>query len=322
MRGFSARDGVRSRLSLWKRVGGGAHAFPGRAIVFVFRGLARPAVCAGSGGITVGTTRGGIAVVSRLDVALFLVLRGGAAAGAAACASSLACGDASVEAVTGTWENVAGGCAGPAGWAAVTGGGGSSELAGCEVVTSGDSPKLPGWAAEASGSNPRPIGSETGGIVRDAGGAQLGPAVTGSGGQPGPAVTGNGGQLGPAVTGRPTGVSGAERTGANVAAISWIAVCSTELMFSTMLVEETAFDWNTSPSSPGLKMRIESDVLHDEQSLSSGLTGGLRLVSSAQFQFQFQIQAGVADGETELVPRELSEQFQFQFQTQVAGGVG
>jgi hypothetical protein len=177
-------------------------------------------------------------------------------------------------------------------------------------VTSGDSPKLPGWAAETSGSNPRPIGSETGGIVRDAGGAQLGPAVTGSRGQ-----------FGPAVTGKPTGVAGAERTGANVAAISWIAVCSTELMFSTMLVVETVFDWNTSPSSPGLKMRIERDVLHEEQSPSAGLAGGLRPVSP-QSQFQFQIQAGVADGETELVPMELSEQFQFQFQTQVAGGVG
>ena len=74
----------------------------------------------------------------------------------------------------------------------------------------------------------------------------------------------------------------------------------------------------SGPSSPGLRTRTETEMLHAVQPAPAGPPA-----SVPQFQFQFQSQPPVADpGLPKLVPSEGSEQFQSQFHVQFDGGVG
>jgi hypothetical protein len=88
-------------------------------------------------------------------------------------------------------------------------------------------------------------------------------------------------------------------------------------MFCVVLDDETVTVCVSGPSSPGLRTRTETEMLHPEQLAAAGPPP-----SVPQLQFQFQSQPpDVGPGLPELVPPEGSEQFQFQFHVQFAGGV-
>jgi hypothetical protein len=110
------------------------------------------------------------------------------------------------------------------------------------------------------------------------------------------------------------------RTGwANAEVSVWSEVCWAEKTLSAMAVDAAVVIWKRSPSSPGLRTRIESDVLHHEHSSSTGAVGVLEGVS--QSQRQFQTHACAAGPGDELVPTESSVQFQVQSQIHVDGSV-
>jgi len=117
----------------------------------------------------------------------------------------------------------------------------------------------------------------------------------------------------------PTGDGGFATSGTRAGASACSAVCWAEKTFSTRAVEAAELTWNTSPSSPGLRIRIEIAVLQPVQpSSSSGLAGGLASEPQSQRQFQTQAVAAVGIG----VASGVSEQFHVQFQTHVVGRVG
>ena len=88
-------------------------------------------------------------------------------------------------------------------------------------------------------------------------------------------------------------------------------------MFCVVLDDEMVTVCVEGPSSPGLRTRTETEMLHPEQPAAAGPAA-----SVPQLQFQFQSQPPEAGpGLLELVPPEGSEQFQFQFQVQLDGGL-
>jgi hypothetical protein len=108
----------------------------------------------------------------------------------------------------------------------------------------------------------------------------------------------------------PTGGSGAGWADRTWFTVCWTVCCTVVEIVSATLVDVDWMDWITSPSSPGLRMRIEIAVLHVEQDVDD-------VVGQSQFQFQVQAvaPAGGARG-----PEGLSAQFHDQFQIQVVGG--
>ena len=82
------------------------------------------------------------------------------------------------------------------------------------------------------------------------------------------------------------------------------------------LVEESTVVWVTSPSSPGLKTRIETAMLQAEHDWVSD-----EVEAGPQFQTQFHVHVGDDEaGAVELVPTEPSVQFHCQFHTQLSDG--
>jgi hypothetical protein len=139
-------------------------------------------------------------------------------------------------------------------------------------------------------------------------------------GQPVPGVMPPG-ALSPGVI--PPGAGAAGGSGTDCPGRSGLIACSTvwvvEAIVWAMLVELDWLDWMTSPSSPGLRIRIEIDVLQAEQvgvepwddEVEGGATVGQ---SQVQFQIQSVAPGGGADGD-----KGLSAQFHDQFQIQVSG---
>jgi hypothetical protein len=85
--------------------------------------------------------------------------------------------------------------------------------------------------------------------------------------------------------------------------------------FCVVLDDEMVTVCVDGPSSPGLRTRTETEMLHPEQPAAAGPPA-----SVPQLQFQFQSQPPAAGpGLLELVPPEGSEQFQFQFHVQFEG---
>jgi hypothetical protein len=165
-------------------------------------------------------------------------------------------------------------------------------------------------ASEPFGCKPVLGGDEAGADGDDAGCCTIG-------GQPG-----SGGGVG-----QPGGGGGVVVTGGSSASkIVCVTVCTVSLMFVAMLVELTVFVCVTSPSSPGLKIRIEIDVLHIPQSAdgAEGAPGGGADGGGVdgQFQTQFQIHVGAARSEGLIPAGGVSPQFHDQFQTQVDGTFG
>jgi hypothetical protein len=85
----------------------------------------------------------------------------------------------------------------------------------------------------------------------------------------------------------------------------------------SVLDDETVTVCVSGPSSPGLRTRTETEMLHPEQLAAAGPPAS---VPQLQFQFQFQ-PPDAGPGLPELDPPEGSEQFQFQFHVQFCGGV-
>ena len=83
-------------------------------------------------------------------------------------------------------------------------------------------------------------------------------------------------------------------------------------------IVEAEFVWITSPSSPGLSMRIE---MFELQVAQLGVPGA-GTVAWSQFQFQFQIQTGASEEGGGPASGAPVSQFQFQFQIQVDGWIG
>jgi len=102
--------------------------------------------------------------------------------------------------------------------------------------------------------------------------------------------------------------------GAIVCTTCWI-VCETCV---TTVVAVTVFDWITSPSSPGLKIRIDVATLHIPHA-ASGVVGAAGASGASQLHCQFQIHvpAAAAAGST---AGSGSLQFHVQFQIHVVGG--
>jgi len=124
----------------------------------------------------------------------------------------------------------------------------------------------------------------------------------------------------PGVSGASTTAAGAGGSGgvaaSPTAACTKLAFCSTNE--ATLAIDAEALVWLTSPSSPGLKSRIETLELQVEQ--PRGLVAGVLVVS--QFQFQFQTHAEASEGGETPGSDVPVSQFQFQFQIQVAGSDG
>jgi hypothetical protein len=86
--------------------------------------------------------------------------------------------------------------------------------------------------------------------------------------------------------------------------------------FCVLLDDEMVTLCVSGPSSPPLRTRTETEMLHPEQPAAAGPPA-----SVPQLQFQFQSQPPEPwPGAPVLVPPEESEQFQFQFQVQFEGG--
>jgi hypothetical protein len=129
----------------------------------------------------------------------------------------------------------------------------------------------------------------------------------------------------------PPGAGAAGGSGTGCTSGSWLTVCCTDCstvwivveMVWAMLVDIDWFAWITSPSFPGLRIRIEIAVLHaehgDEPESDDPAAGAPDGETVGQSHVQFQIQpvapwggARGSDG--------LSAQFHDQFQIQVDGG--
>jgi hypothetical protein len=95
----------------------------------------------------------------------------------------------------------------------------------------------------------------------------------------------------------------------------WVTVCTVEEMFVAMLDELTEFVWKTSPSFPGLRIRIEMAVLHISQDVGGG---------AGVSQVQFQIHVGAARSSGLIAGGVVlpSAEFHDQFQIQVEGRFG
>ena len=79
------------------------------------------------------------------------------------------------------------------------------------------------------------------------------------------------------------------------------------------------FDWVTSPSSPGLAIRIETATLHWTQTDGTAAAGAGAPAGQSHCQFQIQIVAPPGGAGT--AGAVLGSQFQLQFQIQTSGGV-
>jgi hypothetical protein len=79
------------------------------------------------------------------------------------------------------------------------------------------------------------------------------------------------------------------------------------------------FDWVTSPSFPGLAIRIETATLHCTQTEGTAAAGGGAPPGQSHCQFQIQIVDPVGGAGT--AGAELGSQFQLQFQIQTSGGL-
>jgi hypothetical protein len=105
------------------------------------------------------------------------------------------------------------------------------------------------------------------------------------------------------------------------------AGCATGCDVATALDEEALeaalvaarFDWFTSPSFPGLAIRIETATLHWTQTDGTAAAGAGAPAGQSHCQFQIQIVAPAGGAGT--AGAELGSQFQLQFQIQTSGGV-
>jgi hypothetical protein len=79
------------------------------------------------------------------------------------------------------------------------------------------------------------------------------------------------------------------------------------------------FDWVTSPSFPGLAIRIETATLHRTQTEGTAAAGAGAPAGQSHCQFQIQIVAPAGGAGT--AGAELGSQFQLQFQIQTSGAV-
>jgi hypothetical protein len=151
-------------------------------------------------------------------------------------------------------------------------------------------------------------GIPTGGIPT--GGIPTGGIPTGgipTGGCPTGGIT-----TGGITTGGIGGSAGDSRAPTTVCVTVWIV----DEMLVAMLDELTAFVWVTSPSLPGLRIRIEIEVLH----ISHETGGGFSAV--VQSQFQIQVDAARSSGLISAGVVLPSPEFHDQFQTQVDGRLG
>jgi len=116
--------------------------------------------------------------------------------------------------------------------------------------------------------------------------------------------------------GGPEPVGGPGSSGAMVCT----TCCTVCVTCVTTVVAVTEFVWNTSPSSPGLKIRIDVAMLHIPHP-ESGVeeADGAPGASQLHCQFQIHVPAASAAGST---AGSGSLQFHVQFQIQVDGGVG
>ncbi len=138
-------------------------------------------------------------------------------------------------------------------------------------------------------------------------------STVGGGGIDGIVKTGNGGKT----AGTDGGTGGGGRagcaTGCDVA-----ARLEAEALEAALVAAR--FDWDTSPSFPGLAIRIETATLHWTQTDGTAAAGAGASAGQSHCQFQIQIVAPAGGAGTPGV--ELGSQFQLQFQIQTSGGVG
>ena len=138
-------------------------------------------------------------------------------------------------------------------------------------------------------------------------------STVGGGGIDGIVKTGNGGKTAGTEGGTGGGGRAGCATGCDVAAI-----LEAEALEAALVAAR--FDWDTSPSFPGLAIRIETATLHWTQTDGTAAAGAGAPAGQSHCQFQIQIVAPAGGAGTPGV--ELGSQFQLQFQIQTSGGVG
>ncbi len=136
-------------------------------------------------------------------------------------------------------------------------------------------------------------------------------STVGGGGIDGIVKTGNGGRTAGIEGGTGGGGSAGCATGCDVAA-------APEAEALEAALAAARFDWVTSPSFPGLAIRIDTATLHCTQ--TEGTTAGAG-APPGQSHCQFQIQIVDPAGGAGTDGAELGSQFQLQFQIQTSGGV-
>ena len=110
--------------------------------------------------------------------------------------------------------------------------------------------------------------------------------------------------------------SGETRAGGSTGTARWIVCWTVVEIDCAMLAVVDEIVCARSPSSPGLRIRIEIEVLHPVQGAGA---------ASPQFHCQFQIQVPApagGDGAGEPDPIGPLSQFQVQFHIQVPGAIG
>ncbi len=141
-------------------------------------------------------------------------------------------------------------------------------------------------------------------------------STVGGGGIDGIVKTGIGGRTAGTEGGTGGGGNAGCATGCDAAAA--LAAEALEAALEAALVA-ARFDWVTSPSFPGLAIRIETATLHWTQTDGTAAAGAGAPEGQSHCQFQIQIVAPA--GGVGTAGAELGSQFQLQFQIQTSGGV-
>jgi len=141
-------------------------------------------------------------------------------------------------------------------------------------------------------------------------------STVGGGGIDGIVKTGSGGRTAGIEGGTGGGGNAGCATGCDAAAA--LAAEALEAALEAALVA-ARFDWVTSPSFPGLAIRIETATLHWTQTDGTAAAGAG--APEGQSHCQFQIQIVAPPGGAGTAGAVLGSQFQLQFQIQTSGGV-
>ena len=121
------------------------------------------------------------------------------------------------------------------------------------------------------------------------------------------------------IGGRTAGIGGSTGGGGSAGCATGCDVAALDDEALEAALVAARFDWFTSPSFPGLAIRIETATLHWTQTDGTAAVGAGAPAGQSHCQFQIQIVA--PSGGAGTAGAELGSQFQPQFQIQTSGGV-